>query len=101
MAERKRKSNISNTHVMTSGTTIRFEQPSSKRGAKNSTTKVIIQEVNPVGGFVNFLREHAVVGLAVGFVIGLQAQTLVRQLVDSFITPAFTLFFGQALKDRS
>jgi large-conductance mechanosensitive channel len=54
-----------------------------------------------VGGFVNFLREHSVVGLAIGFVIGLQAQLLVKQLVDSFISPAFTLFFGQSLTHRT
>ncbi len=47
-----------------------------------------------VGGFVQFLREHAIVGLAVGFVVGAQSQAVVKQLVTSFIDPAFQLFFG-------
>jgi large-conductance mechanosensitive channel len=52
-----------------------------------------------VGGFVQFLRERAVVGLAVGFIIGLQAQALVRQMVDSFLTPLLTVWF-QDLSER-
>jgi len=52
-------------------------------------------EVHPVSGFVGFLREYAVVGLAVGFIVGLQAQTLVKQLVSSFIEPLFSLLFGR------
>lgn len=54
-----------------------------------------------VGGFVNFLREHAIVGLAVGFIIGQQAQGVVKQLVDSFITPALVLIFGSSFKNQS
>jgi large-conductance mechanosensitive channel len=50
---------------------------------------------------VSFLREYAVVGLAIGFVIGLQAQNLVRQLIASFIDPSFNLLFGQALNQRT
>lgn len=48
----------------------------------------------PVNGFVIFLREHAIVGLAVGFVIGTQVQTVVKQITDSFINPMFALFFS-------
>ena len=47
-----------------------------------------------VGGFVTFIREHAIVGLAVGFIIGMQAQTVVKQLVASFIDPLIQLFIG-------
>lgn len=53
-----------------------------------------------VGGFVTFLREHAVVGVAIGFIIGLQAQTLVKQLVTSFITPILTLIVGSNLQNK-
>ena len=48
----------------------------------------------PVSGFVLFLREHAIVGLAVGFIIGTQVQTVVKQLTDSFINPLFALLFS-------
>jgi large conductance mechanosensitive channel len=52
-------------------------------------------------GFVNFLREHAIVGLAVGFIAGAQAQAVVKQLVTSFIDPIIKLLFGGvALADR-
>jgi len=83
------------------GATIRFETPKSGRKPKPNPAVMVVQEVNPVGGFVNFLREHAVVGLAIGFIIGLQAQTLVKQLVSSFIDPLFQLLFGQALSQRT
>lgn len=52
-------------------------------------------------GFVNFLREHAIVGLAVGFIVGQQAQGVVKQLIASFIDPAFQLFFGKTLSGRT
>jgi large-conductance mechanosensitive channel len=52
-----------------------------------------------LGGFLNFLSEHAVVGVAIGFIVGLQAQTLIKQLVASFITPLFSLLVGQNLQN--
>jgi large conductance mechanosensitive channel protein len=54
-----------------------------------------------VGGFVNFVREHAIVGLAIGFIIGQQAQGAIKQLVDSFITPLLELVIGGSLKTTS
>lgn len=58
---------------------------------------------NPVGGFVEFLRERAVVGLAVGFVLGTQVQTVVKQLISSFVDPMFQLLFSgnKALSNRT
>ena len=53
-----------------------------------------------VGGFVNFLREKAVVGLAVGFIVGQQAQAVVKQLVDSFINPILSLIVGSRLQEH-
>jgi large conductance mechanosensitive channel len=100
MAAAKRKRNVHTAHSVTTGSPLRMESPQSSRQPKQSTAMVVMQEVNPVGGFVNFLRDYAVVGLAVGFVIGLQAQNLVKQLVSSFIDPAFQLVFGQALSQR-
>lgn len=88
------------TQMYTAGAPIRMQKPKSKRTQK-STTVEIVQEINPAHGFVKFLREQAVVGLAVGFIIGAQAQVLVRQLVDSFVNPIFTLFFGEELKKRT
>ena len=53
-----------------------------------------------VGGFVHFMREKAVVGLAVGFIVGQQAQGLIKQLVDSFINPWLTIIVGSKLQER-
>ncbi|HYH36391.1 MAG TPA: MscL family protein, partial [Candidatus Saccharimonadales bacterium] len=88
-------------HAVTSGSPLRMEPPQSNRQPKHNPALVVMQEVNPVSGFLGFLRDYAVVGLAVGFVIGLQAQNLVKQLVTSFIDPAFNLLFGQALNQRA
>lgn len=89
--QRKRKS-PDQAQVITTGSTIRIEQPKSDRG-KKSNVSVVVQEINPVHGFVGFLRENAVVGLAVGFAIATQAQALIKQLLDSFINPMYALFF--------
>ncbi|MDB5171203.1 MAG: putative Large-conductance mechanosensitive channel-like protein, partial [Candidatus Saccharibacteria bacterium] len=102
MATRSRKRNKpEQVTVVTSGSTIRFEEPKSGRQPKTNAAVVVVQEKNPVTGFVGFLREHAVVGLAIGFIIGTQAQALVKLLIASFIDPAFQLLFGQALSQRT
>lgn len=44
-----------------------------------------------VQGFVDFLREQSVVGLAIGLVLGTQVKTLVDQLVASFFNPLIGL----------
>ena len=101
MAAKSRNRDINQAQAVTSGSTLRMESPKSNRHPKQSHAVVVMHEVNPVGGFLAFLRDYAVVGLAVGFVIGLQAQTLVKQLVASFIDPTFNLLFGQALSQRA
>jgi large-conductance mechanosensitive channel len=97
MAAKPQKPTTSQT--VTAGTTIRFEQPKSNRGAK-SPLVAVVHEANPTQGFVSFLRQYAVVGLAVGFVVGAQAQALMRSLLDSFINPLFLLLGGTALSKR-
>ena len=56
-----------------------------------------------VSGFVSFLRERAVVGLAVGFAIGAQAQVVVKQFITSFVDPLFKLLIpgDQVLSTRA
>lgn len=54
-----------------------------------------------VGGFFTFLREKAVVGLAVAFVVGTQVQGLVKALIEHIIDPAFKLFLGERLSKRT
>ena len=76
-----------------------------KSGKMKGRTVTVLMDADDavkdqVNGFVDFLRERAVVGLAIGFVAGTQAQAVVKQLIDSFITPAFTLIFGSALQKQ-
>lgn len=47
----------------------------------------------PANGFVAFLREKAIVGLAIGFVIGTQVQGVVKGFIADFIDPFFALVF--------
>jgi hypothetical protein len=102
MAVKPRIRTVSHTQSLTTGTTIRIEQPKSSRQQKPHITVVMAQEHNPVGGFVDFLREHAIVGLAVGFAIATQLQAVVKQLIASFINPLYGLLFnGQQLSTLS
>lgn len=98
MAARSRRHTLKQdqTHILTTGTTIRFEQPKStrKNQSKAEHAVVVIQEANPVSGFVSFLREYAIVGLAVGFVIATQSQAIIKQFITSFIDPLYALFFN-------
>jgi large-conductance mechanosensitive channel len=99
---RKTKRPGTTTHIVPPGSTVRIEQPHSTRGQKKDVSVIeIVQEVNPASGFVDFLREQAVVGVAIGFIIGFQAQTFMKQFVSSFVDPMFTLFFGQKLASRT
>ncbi|HSH17966.1 MAG TPA: MscL family protein [Candidatus Saccharimonadales bacterium] len=73
---------------------------------KNGRTVTVLMDADDavreqVGGFVNFVREHAIVGLAIGFIIGAQAQAVIKQLVDSFITPALSVLLGGSLAKKT
>lgn len=92
------------TKIVTKDSTINIQVPAGAQINSASRHKKYVDLVTPdvfVGGFVSFLREHAIVGLAVGFAIGAQAQLLVKTLVSSFIDPMFALFFGQQLSKQT
>jgi large conductance mechanosensitive channel len=68
------------------------KQKTSKKESKSGRTSRKVERVkSPLRGFVNFVREQGVVGLAIGFVLGAQSKTLVDQLVESFINPLLGL----------
>jgi large conductance mechanosensitive channel protein len=54
-------------------------------------TLPVVKVPGPLQGFVNFVREQGVVGLAVGLVLGTQVKVLVDQMVISFINPLLGL----------
>lgn len=104
MAERKRKrttKRVSTVALVTTGTTLRMAAPRSARQPKPKVAAVVVQEMNPVGGFADWLREHAVVGVSLGFIIGSQMANLIKVIVSGFIDPTSHLFFGTALSDRT
>lgn len=76
---------------------------SATRGAKTAAKAVVVKEKKVVsaaikdthmGGFINFIREQGVVGLAVGLAIGTAAGDTVKKLVTAFIDPLVQLIVG-------
>lgn len=45
-----------------------------------------------VKGFMEFLKQYKVIDLAIAFVIGVAATTLIKSLVDNVIMPIITPF---------
>lgn len=45
-------------------------------------------------GFMNFLREQGVIGLAIGLAVGAAAGDTVKKLVEAFINPIVQLLIG-------
>ena len=45
-------------------------------------------------GFISFIREQGVVGLAIGFILGAAVSKLVASLVEDIIQPVIGLIFG-------
>ena len=56
-----------------------------------------------MAGFINFIREQGVVGMAVGLAIGTAAGDMVKKLVTAFIDPLVQLIVGsqQGLQSAS
>jgi len=49
-----------------------------------------------VGGFVTFIREQGVVGLAVGLVLGTAVSAAVRSFIDNIVMPPLGYILGSA-----
>lgn len=64
------------------------------KSAKADTRKVAGAGRSQLAGFVNFIREQGVVGLAVGLAIGTAAGASVKQIVDGFINPIVGFIIG-------
>jgi len=62
-----------------------------KSAASTEATNVRVRKPKVVVGFIDFLREQSVVGLAIGLVIGTQTKALADQLIASFINPLIGL----------
>ena len=49
-----------------------------------------------ISGFMDFIREQGVVGLAVGFILGGAVSGVVSSLVEDIINPVLGVFLGAA-----
>ena len=47
------------------------------------------------GGFLNFVRERGVMGLAIGFVLGSSVQKVVTAFVTDIVNPFVGIFLGR------
>ncbi len=54
-----------------------------------------------INGFINFIREQGVVGLAVGFILGGAVSKVVSSLVQDIINPILGLILGASEGLRS
>ncbi len=99
MTAKPRSPKPKHPQVLNPGSVIRMEAPKSSR--HQTKPHIIVSTPEPVSGFKTFLREHAVVALAIGFVVATQIQALAKQLIASFIDPAFKLLFGEKLSQRT
>lgn len=53
------------------------------------------KQTQPLSGFVDFIREQGVVGLAVGIILGASVKELVSSLVSDLINPIIGIFMGK------
>lgn len=71
------------------------KQPQKKSTTVRDAAKKRVASVKGRGnGFMNFIREQGVVGLAVGLAIGTAAGDTVKKLVEGFISPLVQLLVG-------
>lgn len=57
--------------------------------------KVSAKPIGKLDGFIAFMRERSVVGLAIGLAIGTAASGLVTQIVNSVVVPLVGLIVGK------
>ncbi|MGH7193119.1 MAG: MscL family protein [Candidatus Saccharimonadales bacterium] len=96
MAARSDKQPPNRPQIITSGP-VRLQSPRSY----DRQPQHHLSDLEVGTGFMEFLREHAVVALAIGFVIATQIQALAKQLIASFVDPAFKLLFGEKLSQKT
>ena len=49
-----------------------------------------------LNGYLEFIREQGVIGLAIGFVMGAAAATLVKSMIDNVVMPPVGILLGSA-----
>ena len=74
---------------------VAIEEESSASGTRRT---MFMAPRSAVTGFFDFVREHGIVGLAIGFVMGGAVQKVVTALVTDIINPFITTVTGSADK---
>ena len=73
------------------------EESSSKRERATELGKLGAEKLKGgASGFMKFIKEQNVVGLAVGLVLGTAAGSLVNSLIDNIIMPPLGFLLGSA-----
>ena len=67
-----------------------------KARAEAATAKASVISGGHAAGFINFIREQGVIGLAVGLAVGTAAGASVKAIVDNFINPIVGFLLGGA-----
>jgi large-conductance mechanosensitive channel len=112
MAEKKNAASVSKSNTTSATAKATSEQASQAKPLASKTDAELKREVQArlkhmgplasaevmndalnkqVSGFIDFLREQSVVGLAIGLVLGTQIKQLVDQLITSFFNPLIGL----------
>lgn len=101
-ASTKKSTTQSTPKTSTKKTAKTTKTPAKKSLSKTIATPVERVKQNKTGaGFVDFLREQSVVGLAIGLIIGTQTKALADQLIASFINPLIGLLLpGKGALDQ-
>lgn len=64
----------------------------SKKQTKPTAKKIIKK---PALGFLDFIREQGVIGLAIGFILGGSIRSVVDSIVNDLINPLLGLLLGK------
>ena len=80
--------------TLTKAQNAKLREPKVLLLAQEGASKVIGGGAKEAGGFITFVREQGVVGLAVGLAIGTAAGAAVKQIVDGFINPIVGFLIG-------
>ena len=73
---------------------LKAKADAAKARAEAARAKAEVLTGGHVGGFVDFIRQQGVVGLAVGLAIGTAAGDTVRKMVEGFIAPIVQFLVG-------
>lgn len=90
MAEKVTKKTAAKTKVAAA----RAKAAEKAKAAKAKAATVNVSPKKHAGGFLDFVRNQGVVGLAVGLAIGTAAGATVKSLVEGFINPVVQFIVG-------